>query len=438
MEWEKIYSSKLCSAEEAVQHIKSNDVVVFGECASEPPTLVDAMVANAGAYRHVRIEHMLSLSEVSYADEKYRDNFYYGGFFCCAGNRESVNSGVGDYLPVNFSEIPKYFKSGMLPVDVCMVLASPPDENGICHICGVGGYTYAATQYAKTLIVQIDKNVPVINGDTGIRVEDIDCIVESDTPIRELTPPAIGAEERTIGDYCASLVEDGSTLQVGFGTIPDAVMEGLRGHRHLGVHTELMTDSLFDLVRSGAVDNSEKAINRGLITTAIVMGTKAAYEQYDHYRNLEIRSVGYVNDPYVVAQNSKMVAINGTLEVDLTGQANSESIGYRQYSGVGGQVDYLRGTSMSRDGLGKSILAMKSTATLKNGKTVSKIVPVVGEGAAVTVNRCDADYIITEYGIARMRCKTLKERGRELIRIAHPDFRDFLERAFYERYHVMP
>ena len=433
MSWQKIYEKKKMTVEEAVSLIKSNDKVIFGHCISEPTGLIDAMVANHDAYRNVQISHMVSLGKGEYTKPEYKDNFTFKGIFLGGGTRKCVAEGYGDFIPVYFSELPVWMRREILNFDVCMVMMSPPDERGYCNLGVESGYTYQAIKSAKTVIAQINSNVPRAFGDTFIHVSEVDAFVEMDMPLAEMQPPQIGEVERAIGRHCATLIEDGATLQLGIGAIPDAVLGELKDRKHLGIHSEMIADGVIDLYEAGAIDCSEKTLHKGKMIVTFLMGTKRLYDFADKNPILELKPVDYVNNPAVIAKNNKMVSINSAMQVDFMGQVVACSIGAKQFSGVGGQVDFVRGAAMAEDGKGVSIIAMPSIATKKDGTVISKIAPLIDEGAAVTTNRYDVDYIVTEYGIVSMKGKTLKERAKALIEIAHPSVRDDLLKAYEAR-----
>lgn len=437
MKWQEEYQRRLTTAEEAVRQIHSGDRVILGHCTAEPPALVNAMVAHAEAYRDVTISHMLSVYGGGYAAESMREHFRFEGFFCSGGTRSCVEQGYGDVIPVHYSELPGYLRRGVLQYDVCMVLVSTPDENGYCYLAGEAGYTYQAVKSAKLVLAQVSNSVPRILGDTRLHVSEIDWLVEADCALPAVGEPEVGEVQKKIGAYCASLVEDGSTIQAGYGEVPNAVMAALEGKKHLGVHTEMLSDGIMRLYQKGVIDNSQKAFDQGKMVATLLLGSEELYRFVHQNPAVELRTVDYTNDPYVIAECSNMVAINSALQVDFYGQVVSDCIGKRQFSGVGGQVDFVRGANLTRDGKGKAIIILPSTAKLRDGTVISRIVPFLDEGAAVTVSRCDVDYVVTEHGIAHLRGLPLQKRGRELIRIAHPDFREGLERAFFERYRVM-
>ncbi len=431
MSWEEIYRSRLTTAEEAVTHIKSGDRVVLGHAAGEPTCLTDAMVRNAAAYRDVEIDHMLVLGDCAYCHPEYAENFRHNALFASPPAREVVENGQADFTPTFFYRAPRLFET-TLPVDVALVQVTPPDENGICSLGISVDYTLAAVKNAKLVIAQVNDQMPRTRGGSSVRVEDIDLFVEHSVPILELAPPKIGPVEEAIGNYCASLINDGDTLQLGIGAIPDAVLSFLRHKKDLGIHSEMFSDGVVDLMERGVINNSRKTLHHGISVANFLMGTKRLYDFIDNNPQVEVYPVEHVNDPVVIAQNDNMVCINSCVQVDLMGQVASESIGLKQISGVGGQVDFVRGAAMSKNG--RSIMAMPSTV---KGKA-SKIVPVLDEGSAVTTSRNDVDYVVTEYGIAHLTGKTLRQRARALIEIAHPDFREALqaeyERRFREKY----
>ena len=428
MDWKTVYEQRKTTAEEAVKLIKSGDRVVIGHAVGEPSYVIEAMVANAEAYENVELVHMVAMGKCEYAKPEMAAHFRHNALFVGGGTREAVASGRGDYTPSFFYQIPSLF-SKTLPVDVALVSVTPPDENGMCSLGVSVDYTQEAVKQAKLVIAQVNDQMPYTGPYSLVSVEDIDCFVEYSAPIIELAPPKIGDVERAIGEYCASLVEDGDTLQLGIGAIPDAVLLFLKEKKDLGIHSEMFSDGVVELVNAGVITNQKKSLHPGKFVVAFLMGTKKLYDFVDKNPDVELRPVDYVNHPMVVAQNDNIVSINSCVQVDLMGQVASESVGLKQISGVGGQVDFVRGAAMSKNG--KSIIAMPSTAAKG---TVSKIVPFLDEGAAVTTSRNDVDYIVTEYGIAHLKGHTLKERARALIEIAHPDFRPELIKVYEQRF----
>lgn len=426
--WKARYSKKLCTADEAVKNIKSGDRVVIGHAAGEPQTLVEAMVRNYKDYENVEIVHMVAMGKGEYMKVEMEKHFRHNAIFIGASTREGIHEGRGDYTPYFFHQVPELFRSG-LPVDVALIQVSKPDKHGYCSFGISCDYTKPAAECAKIVIAQVNDQMPRVLGDNFIHIDDIDFIVEVSEPLIEIQPPKIGDVERKIGEYCAQLIEDGSTLQLGIGAIPDAVLSFLEDKKDLGIHSEMISDGVLKLIESGVITNRMKKINPNKSVVTFLMGSKKLYEYVDNNPSIEMYPVDYVNNPYIISQNDKVVSINSAIQVDLTGQVNAETIGQKQYSGVGGQVDFVRGAALSKGG--KSIIAMPSVAA--KGK-ISRIVPVLDEGAAVTTSRNEVHYVVTEYGIADLKGKTLRERARELIRIAHPDFRDMLAEEAAKRF----
>lgn len=431
--WRKQYDSKLTTASEAVKAIKSGDRVVIGHACGEPTSIVNAMVASKSLYEHVEIVHMLAMGKSEYVCPDAVNNFKHNALFVGASTRRAVNENKADFTPCFFYEIPRLFKSGILPVDVVMIQVSRPDEDGYCSFGLSNDYTKSATESAKIIIAEVNEHMPRIMGDNFIHVSDFTHIVEVSRQVIEMIPPHIGEVEKLIGKNCARLIEDGSTLQLGIGAIPDAVLMFLKDKKDLGIHSEMFSDGVVDLFEAGVITNKKKSLHKGKMIATFLMGTKRLYDFVDNNPAVELYPVDYVNNPIVIAKNFKMISINSCLQVDLMGQVSSESIGLKQYSGTGGQVDYIRGASMAKDG--KSIIAMPSTAL--KGK-LSRIVPFIKEGTAVTTSRNDVHFVVTEYGIAELRGQTLKERARQLIEISHPHFRPSLmeewERRFGDNY----
>lgn len=429
MDWRDIYKSKLVTAMEAVSKVKSNNRVVVGHAVGEPSELIDALVANRENYENVELVHMVAMGKGEYAKEGMEKYFHVNSIFAGACTRDAIDSGRGDFTTSFFYEVPKLFEKGYMPVDVALIQVSVPDEHGYCSFGVSNDYTKPAAECANLLIAEINENMPRTMGDSFIHVSDIDYIVKTSHPIIELKPPKIGEIEKAIGKNCAALVEDGSTLQLGIGAIPDAVLLFLKDKKDLGIHSEMISDGVVELVEAGVITNKKKTLHPGKIVVTFLMGTKRLYDFVNNNPMVEIYSVDYVNNPTVIMKNYKMVCINSCVQVDLMGQVCSESIGLKQISGVGGQVDFIRGAGMAKDG--KSIIAIPSTAA--KGK-VSRIVPFLDEGAAITTSRNDVDYIVTEFGTAALKGKTLKERAKALINIAHPDFRESLIEEFRKRF----
>lgn len=430
MDWKQIYESRICTADEAVARIKSGDHLVTAHDVAEPPALMEAMIRNAKNYRDVEISHMFTLSDGAWSSAEYKENFHANLWFLSGKTRACVEEGHGDYTPLFFYEIPSLMRSGVIPVDVAMVMVTPPDEHGFVSTGVSGDYTVQAVKSAKTVLAQVNDQVPFTFGDAVFHVSEIDAFVECSQPLAALPPATIGAAEEAIGRYCAELIHDGDTLQLGIGGIPDAVCHQLTEKKHLGIHTEMLGDGVVALYEAGAVDNSRKAINKGKFVFNFVMGSQKLYDFCNRNPMCELRGVDYVNHPMVIAENSNMVSLNSGIAVDFYGQVASDTIGTRQFSGVGGQVDFIRGTTMTRDGKGRAIIAMPSVTKKKDGTLVSKITPLLAEGQVVTASRHDTDYVVTEYGIAHLKGKTVKDRARALIQIAHPEFQEELKEGF--------
>lgn len=378
---------------------------------------------------NVEIVHMVAMGTAPYCQPGMEKHFRHNALFVGGSTRKAVEEGRADYTPCFFHEIPRLFTDGCLPVDVAFIQVSLPDERGYCSFGISVDYTQPAAQAAKLVIAQVNKNMPYTYGN-GIHLKDIDFIVEKDEPLIELPPPKIGETERKIGEYVASLIHDGDTLQLGIGAIPDAVLSFLGEKKNLGIHSEMFSDGVVDLARKGVITNTKKTINPGKFVSCFLMGTRKLYDFVDHNEDVLIEAVDYTNDPFVVAKIDNIISINSAIQVDLMGQTNSEMIGNRQFSGVGGQVDFVRGASRAKGG--KAIIAMPATAA--KGK-ISKIVPLLDEGSAVTTSRNDIDYVVTEFGIASLKGKTLRQRAKALIEIADPKFKASLIEEFEKRFH---
>ena len=426
--WKAEYREKLVSADEAVSHIRSGQRIVFSHAAGESLVLSDALVRNRALFENVEIVHMVAMGEAKYCEPGMEKHFRHNSFFLGASTRKAAKEGRADVTPVYFSEVPELFRT-TLPVDAVFLNLSPPDEHGYCSFGISVDYSKPAAMEAELVIAQINPSMPRTLGDSFIHISDIDYIVEADTPLIELPPAGISEVERAMGKNCASLIEDGDTLQLGIGAIPDAVLGFLKEKKDLGIHSEMISDGIVELYEAGVITNRRKSLHAGKSIVTFLMGTRRLYDFADNNPAVELHPVDYVNDPYVIAQNERLVSVNSCVQVDLMGQVVSASVGRRQISGVGGQVDFVRGANMSRGG--KSIMAMPSTAA--EGR-ISKIVPVIGEGAAVTTSRYDADYIVTEYGAARLKGESLRNRAKKLIRIAHPDFRRMLAEEYEKRF----
>lgn len=432
MDWQSDYQKRLITAQEAVAAVQSGDRVVVGHAAGAPQELLKAMVAQKDRFHGVEMVHMLCLGDGGYLDEGMEEHFRFNGIFVGSNARKAVEENRGDYTPCFFHEFPSLFKK-QLPVDVALIQVTRPNAEGFCSFGVSCDYTKPAAELAKIVIAEANDRMPFIGGDNLIHVSKLTHIVETSNPILELPLPKIGETEKKLGEYCATLIEDGSTLQLGIGAIPDAVLMFLKDKKDLGIHSEMFSDGLIDLVELGVVNGSQKSIHKGELVATFLMGSQRLYDFVNNNPLVKMHPVDHVNHPMVVMQNHKMVSLNSCIEVDLMGQVGSESIGLRQFSGVGGQVDFVRGVSMAKDG--KSIIALPSTAA---GGKVSRIVPFLAQGAAVSTSRNDVDYIVTEYGIAHLKGRTLRQRAQSLIAIAHPTFRDGLREEFERRFATVP
>lgn len=428
MDWNTWYRDHLCTPQEAVTKIKSGDRLVVAHATGEPSRIIDAMVANAAQYQNVEIVHMTAMGKAAYCQPEYVTNFHHNGLFLGASTRAAVAEGRADYTPVYFSEIPDLLRERLHP-NVALVHVSPPDQHGYCSLGISVDYTKAAAEAADLVIAQVNPQMPRTLGDCFLHVTQIHCLVEQDAPLIELAPPKISDVERAIGQNVAQLVRDGDTLQLGIGAIPDAVLLFLKEKNDLGIHTEMFSDGVVELVEAGVITNKKKTLHRGCSVATFLMGTRRLYDYVDNNPAVAMYPVDYVNDPYVIRQNDNLVSINSCVQIDLMGQVVSTSAGLRQISGVGGQVDFVRGANMSKGG--RAIMALPSTA--KAG-TISKILPFLDQGSAVTTTRNEVNYVVTEYGIAQLKGKTLRQRAEALIAIAHPDFRDALEDEFRRRF----
>ena len=419
--WKDLYKNKLVTASEAVKAVKSGDRVVIGHACGEPPTLVSALVDRAPELKNVEIVHMVAMGPAKYAQPGMEESFHHNALFVGGSTRKAVEEKRADFTPCFFSEIPRLFREGYLPVSVVLLQVTPPDAEGFCSYGVSVDYTQPAAECAPVVICQMNNCMPRTGG-AKIHLDQITYIVEKDEPLIELKPPQIGEIEKKIGENVANLIPDGATLQLGIGAIPDAVLLFLGGKKHLGIHSEMFSDGVVFLAESGVVTNSKKTINTGKFTATFLMGTKKLYDFVNNNPAVEMLSVDQVNDPCVIGQHKNMMSINSALQVDLMGQVNAEMIGSRQFSGIGGQVDFVRGASRSAGG--KSIIALPSTAS---GGKISRIAIELDRGAAVSTSRNDVHYVVTEYGVAELRGKSLRERAKALIAIAHPDFRASLE-----------
>ncbi len=421
--WPERHEEKVRTADEAVAAVESGDRVFIGSGAAEPQKLVESLVARANSVFGTEIMHIMTLGIAPYTEPKWGDNFRHNALFIGPNVREAVQEGRADYTPIFLSEIPRLFETGRVPIDVALIQVSPPDRHGYCSYGVSIDVVKPATEAASLVIAEVNEQMPRTLGDSFIHVDDIDFLVPVDYPILETTHPQPDEVARNVGRHIANLIEDGSTLQMGIGTIPDSVLFFLRDKKDLGIHTEMFSDGMMHLVELGVITNMKKTLHKGKVIASFCMGSKKLYEFVDNNPFIEFHPNSYTNDPFVIAQNEKMVSINSALQIDLTGQVCADSLGTYFYSGVGGQVDFVRGAARSKGG--KAIIALPSTA--QDGK-VSRISATLTPGAGVVTSRGDAHYIVTEWGVAYLHGRTIQERALALISIAHPKFRPDLIR----------
>jgi acyl-CoA hydrolase len=423
-DWKKKYGQKIGDAAAAIKFIKSGNSIFIGTGCGQPQHLVNALVEHSSHIYDAHIIHLLTMGTAPYADEKYRDKFKMNSFFIADNVRDALHRGIGDYTPIFLSEIPQEFETGRIPIDVALISVSPPDAGGLCSLGVSVDIVKSAAANARHVIAQVNANMPRTFGNSFIHINDIDFLVPFDEDIIETPVHEPDEVLRRIGQNIAGLVEDGSTIECGIGRIPQALVEFLKDKKNLGVHTEMFGDWIIDLIECGAITCKKKTLNRGKVVASFCMGSRRLYDYIDNNPFFEFYPTEYVNDVAIISQHEKMVGINVGLEIDLTGQVCADSLGYQFYSGIGGQIDFIRGTARSRGG--KPIIAMPSTA--KEGQ-VSRVVPCLTEGAGVVTTRGDVHYVVTEYGIAYLHGKTIRERVLALINIAHPKFRTKLIQA---------
>jgi len=422
---------KIVSADEAVSYVQSRQHVYIHTAAAAPQKLIKALTKRHKELRKVQIFHLHTEGEAPYTKPEYKESFSTHVFFTAQNVRSAMKTGQADYIPVFLSEVPHLFNRGIIDLNAAMIQVSPPDKHGFCSLGISVDATRAAILNADTVIAQINPNMPRTHGDGLIHVSEINYGVEAEDQIPEHHPAELSEIELKIGRHCASLIENGATLQMGIGNIPDAVLSSLSDHKNLGIHTEMFSDGLIPLIQSGVVNNSKKKIHPGKVVGSFAMGTRKLYDYMDDNPLIQMLDCAYVNDTAVIRRNPKVTAINSAIEIDLTGQVCADSIGTYQYSGVGGQMDFIRGASLSEGG--KPVIALPSTT----GRGESKLVPFLKQGAGVVTTRAHVHYIVTEYGVANLYGQSLRRRARSLIDIAHPDHREELDKAAYERFKEM-
>lgn len=417
---------KTVSAQEAVKVIKSNDKVYIQAAAAAPQTLINAMSARHEELRNVQICQLHTEGEAPYANPELKDSFHVNSFFIGKNVRHTLKAGNGSYTPIFLSEVPRLFRQRIIELDVVLIHVSVPDKHGYCSLGVSVEATLAAIDNAKCVIAQVNPQMPRTHGAGIIHLTEIDYFVESDVelPLHEMAEPS--EIEGKIGDYVANLIEDRSTLQMGIGSIPNAVLTRLTNHKDLGLHTEMFSDGVIDLILSNVINGNYKKINRGRALATFLIGSKRLYDYVDDNPFVEMRASNYTNNVAYIKQNPRMVAINSAIEVDVTGQVCADSIGSSMYSGVGGQMDFIRGASLSQGG--KAIIALPSVTR----KGISRIVPSLKPGAGVVTTRAHIHYVVTEYGVANLYGKTIKERVKALVDIAHPDHREAVDKAYFE------
>ena len=414
------------TAKEALKAVKSGDHIFIHSVAAAPQTLVKALGNRGPELSDVQIYHLHTEGPAPYADPLYKDNFTVNAMFIGKNVRQAIQEGRGNYIPIFLSEVPLLFRKRIIPLDIALITVSPPDNHGFCSLGVSVDASKAAVEAAKIVIAQVNKHMPRTHGDGLIHVKNIDYLVYEDEPLHQVNPEDLDDVQMRIGEYVAGLIEDGATLQMGIGAIPNAVLANLHNHKDLGIHTEMFSDGVLPLVESGVINGKLKKKHRGKVVATFVMGTQKLYDFVDDNPLVTMLECSYVNDTAIIRQNPKVTAINSAIEIDFTGQVCADSIGRTMYSGVGGQMDFIRGASLS-DG-GKPIIALPSSTS----RGISRIVPTLNEGAGVVTTRAHVHYVVTEYGVANLYGKTLKERTKSLINIAHPDHQEKLERQAFE------
>jgi len=427
--WRETYKSKVVSASEAVGHIKSGDRVVVGHLGGSPELLLKTLVDHKDAYRDVEIIDMDSMGASEYCMPEMEGHFIHNSLFAGATTRKAIHDGRAVFTVSHFSQIPRLFVEKILPVDVTLCMVSAPDKEGFCSFGVSVDYTKPAAESSKLVIAEVTPHMPRTLGDSFIHVSDIDYIVECDSRPVPMRPPEITGVDKKIGGYCAELIRDGDCLQLGIGAMPNAILGLLKHKKDLGIHTEMFSDGVVDLVESGVITCARKNFHPGKMVATFFLGTEKLYRFVHNNPMVQMYPVHITNNPAVIARNDNMVSINSTLQVDLSGQAASESIGHKQFSATGGQADFVRGAAWSKGG--RSILAFHSTTA---GGKISRIVPSLNTGAVVTTTRSDIHYVVTEYGIADLRGRSVPDRAKALISIAHPSFRGILKKEFRSIY----
>lgn len=433
LHWKEKYADMIATADEAVAHVQPGQRVFVGTGCAQPLELVQALVKRSKDLVDTEIVHLLTQGDAPYAERELAAHFSVNSFFISQNVREIIQEGLGGYTPIFLSDIPRLFSTGQLPLDVALIECTPPDENGMCSLGISVDIVKSAAENSRIVIAQLNPQMPRTFGNSLLHVYDFDFLVPVDRPLIEAPPPEPTPVTRDIGEYVAGLIEDGATIELGIGRIPQSVLEFLKGRKDIGIHTEMLTDKIIDLIEAGVITGERKSLDRGKIVASFALGTKRLYEYMDNNPAFSFNPTEYVNDPFIIAQQHKMVAINVALEVDLTGQVCADSLGKRFYSGIGGQVDFNRGAARSMGG--KAIIALPSTA--REG-SISRIVTHLSQGAGVVTTRGDVHYVVTEYGVAYLHGKSVQERALALISIAHPRYREKLLKEAIEAKYVRP
>lgn len=426
--WMKTYKERLVSAEEAVSKVKSGDMIIYGHACAQPKALMDALLKRKGELRNVGISYGFTVNDAPFCDPMYEGSFRAHSLFVTNGNRQAVWEGRADFSQVNLSEVDRFFAT-KFPIDVVFIQCTPPDSHGNVSMGISCDYTRVAVDLAPLTIAQVNENMPWIYGDTVVPVDKISCFVEANEGLPVIPQPIIISDiDKAMAANVAALINDGDTIQAGVGAVPDTVLSLLENHKNIGIHTELASTGVMQMIEKGVITNSMKTLDPGKVVCTILGGTKEFYDYIDDNPMFEMRRCSYTNSPLVIARQKNICAINSALEVDLYGQVCADMMGYKQFSGIGGQLDFLRGAAMSEGG--RSFICLPSTA---KKETVSRIVPLLAEGSAVSDSRYDVMYIVTEYGVADLWGKSTAQRAKELIKIAHPKFRNDLEKAYMEK-----
>jgi acyl-CoA hydrolase len=418
MSFQAIYQSKRVTPEDAIDQVRNGDFIIVPTGVGEPPTLLTALSEQRRRFQDIKVAQILAVRKFGYFDPDTTDHVRHMAFFFGGASRAGGQSGSIDFIPCSFSDIPVMIQRGQIPADVVFSMASPMDEKGFFSLSLGSDYTMAAVAKARAIVLEVNPNVPFAYGNCHVHVSQVSALVESCEPVMEVGLPKIGPVQQAIGKYVADMIDDGATLQIGYGGIPDAVVMQLAGKHDLGIHTEMIGDGILTLIESGTITNRKKTYLPGKMVATFALGSKKLYQFMERNPALEMHPADFTNDPYLAAQNDKLVAINATLQIDLLGQCGSESLGPLPYSGTGGQVDFVRAANRSRDG--KAFIVLPSTA---KDDTLTRIVPTLTPGTHVTTGKNDINYVVTEFGVAQLRGKSAKQRAQEMIAIAHPDFR---------------